>query len=73
MTYIYSVSIRWGSNTIPENERPICQYVFKTQAELDAYLQGVDDGNGWMDYEIIEDEEKSKPEPAPLSETPITP
>ena len=68
-----SVTIRWGSNAIQENERPVCLAEFNTQVELDAYLEGVDDASGWMDYEIMEDEEKDKPEPANLSDTPITP
>jgi len=52
-----SVKIRWGSNSIPEKERFVQTVEFQTQAELDAYLQGVDDMFGWADYNIIEDED----------------
>ena len=29
-------------------------YEFETQAELNAFLKGVDEGNGWLEYEIQE-------------------
>lgn len=54
---MFSVTIRWGSNSIPEKERYIQTIEFQTQAELDAYLQGVDDMDGWADYEVVEDED----------------
>ena len=27
-------------------------YEFETQAELNAFLKGVDEGNGWLEYEV---------------------
>jgi len=53
---MFSVTIEWGKYT-PKHERFITTVEFGTQAELDAYLQGVDDMDGWLDYTIIEDEE----------------
>lgn len=69
-----SVIIMWGSNSIPEKERFVQTVEFQTQEELDAYLQGVDDMDGWMDYTIIEDEENNIGLVADnLSNVPITP
>jgi len=55
---MFSVTIMWGSNSIPEEERFVCTAEFRTQAELDAYLQGIDDMDGWAGYTIIEDEDE---------------
>ncbi len=30
-------------------------YEFETQAELNAFLKGVDEGNGWLEYEVQDD------------------
>jgi len=72
-----SITIRWGSNLIEEKERPVCTAEFKTQAELVAYLEGVDDSSGWMDYEVVEEEDdlwdNEPPIAEDLSNTPITP
>ena len=27
-------------------------YEFETQTELNAFLKGVDEGNGWLEYEV---------------------
>ena len=48
----FTVRILWGST--PElDERQPEQYIFDSKEELSAYLQGVDDACGWMDYEIL--------------------
>lgn len=52
-----SVTIRWGSNSIEEKERSVTTADFKTQAEVDAYLAGIDDMDGWADYEVMEEED----------------
>ena len=41
--------------TREENPRP-WKYIFKTEAEQKAFLQGVDESSGWLDYEIVEGE-----------------
>lgn len=52
----HSVSILWGQN--PElDEREPQTYSFGTEAELDAFLEGVDAMDGWMDYQIVEEDE----------------
>lgn len=68
-----SVTIKWGK-FFPEEERPVTIAEFETQAELDAYMEGIDDMDGWMDYTIIEDEENNVgPVADTLSNVPITP
>lgn len=53
----FSVKIHWGSSgarlELPDN---IDEYEFETQAELDAFMYGIDEMDGWHGYEIIEDE-----------------
>ena len=45
------IKILWGMGELPE------EYSFKTQAEADAFLLGVDESNGWTCYEVEGDEE----------------
>jgi hypothetical protein len=47
----HNVKIIWGSDS--GNSKP-CSYSFNTEAELEAFLLGVDESNGWMDYEVLE-------------------
>ena len=44
--------LKWGE-TREENPRA-CEYIFKTEAEQKAFLQGVDESSGYLDYEIVE-------------------
>jgi len=53
----FKAKIRWGSDSSDDQEPSV--YSYATQAELDAFLEGVDAANGWLDYELIEEEEKS--------------
>jgi hypothetical protein len=48
-----TVRVLWGSDEIPQS------YSFNTQAEVDAFLFGVDESNGWLSYEVEEDIEVS--------------
>ena len=41
-------TISWGHNGDPET------YQFDTFAERDAFLWGIQEGCGWMDYEKLE-------------------
>lgn len=34
-------------------------YVFDTQAELDAFLFGCEEANGWMEYAVFETKEEA--------------
>jgi len=49
----HPLRIRFGR---PETGVPVDDLEFDTEAELVAYLRGVDDAQGWDDYEIFEDE-----------------
>lgn len=46
------VKILWGTffDEVPS------EYSFKTQAEVDAFLLGVDESNGWLCYEVEDNE-----------------
>lgn len=48
------IKILWGSAPEPDAE-PIT-YRFNTLAEANAFLKGVDEACGWMDYALVEDE-----------------
>ena len=46
---VSSVSVLWGSDP---DDVPVTYY-FDTQAEMEAFLHGVDEAFGWMDYAAI--------------------
>ena len=48
----WSVRILWGK--CPEEGDVPKDYHFRSQAELEAFLQGVDEANGWFDYRVID-------------------
>jgi len=47
-----SVTIAWGERNY-QNDNPITTFRFNTEKELDAFLQGVNEANGWLDYATI--------------------
>lgn len=57
----FCVTIRWGSESTQEDmyeqqgNEP-SEYCFATEAELNAFLLGVDEMDGWMGYTVVEDE-----------------
>jgi hypothetical protein len=48
-----NITILWGQCPEPHQE-PIT-YKFETQAELDAFCLGVNEMDGWLGYEEIEE------------------
>ena len=52
-----SVEILWGENPERDEQEPM-QYQFDTQAEIRAFCEGVEAGNGWLDYEILYTDEE---------------
>ena len=51
------VTIIWGTEAVkgvdePEENYTKKTYEFETQTELNAFLKGVDEGNGWLEYEV---------------------
>tara|TARA_R100001015_G_C4633328_1_gene198126 strand:- start:288 stop:455 length:168 start_codon:yes stop_codon:yes gene_type:complete len=51
MSNFIVVKILWGVDKNPS------KYSFKTQAEADAFMRGVEESNGWLDYEVEDEEE----------------
>jgi hypothetical protein len=59
---LFFVKIRWGSGqTREENPDTVSTYEFGTEAERDAFTLGVDEASGWLDYEVVEDDERRHP------------
>ena len=59
------VTIVWGTEAVRGIEKPIkgytkIKYKFNTERELDAFIKGVDEGNGWLEYEVIDELESLK-------------
>ncbi len=44
----HAVTIDWGSE---KQERK--KYTFATAAELDAFMKGVDEADGWLKYDVV--------------------
>lgn len=51
----FSIQILWGQ--APEKDAEPQNYTFNTKAELDAFLLGIAEGDGWMGYEVITEDE----------------
>ena len=49
----YWVKILWG-----EAEEYEDTYYFDTEKELNAFLDGVEEGNGWLSYDITNSNKK---------------
>jgi len=49
----FKVKIRWGVTSYGSDQTK--SYEFITEKEMDAFLQGVEEANGWLEYEILED------------------
>ena len=50
----FTVAIKWGRDTEP-GDKPI-HYNFATEAELDAFLWGVQEMDGWAGYTVIDND-----------------
>lgn len=59
---MFIARIKWGDpltrKEIYNEENLYDTYTFETKDELNAFLCGVDEAMGWLDYEIIEDEDE---------------
>lgn len=51
------VTIAWGQSPC---EDQIETYTFDTGKEAEAFLKGVEEGNGWLDYAVIGDDVKDE-------------
>lgn len=53
----YHLAILWGSEAgRDEHDTPV-HYDFDSLAEYMGFIQGIEEANGWLEYEIIEDSE----------------
>jgi hypothetical protein len=52
-TITHKVRIRWGSGSFGDSQEP-CEYEFSTIEELNAFLLGVDEASGCLDYHQID-------------------
>lgn len=52
--YPHFVEIKWGHG-LPDDEKPVEFYCFETVAELNAFMNGVVEAEGWMGYETLRD------------------
>jgi hypothetical protein len=51
----FNVTIAWGSEHHRETmEQEPITYSFNTQEELNAFMLGADESNGYMEYEVVE-------------------
>jgi len=48
------ITIHWGTDKEPQDKK---SYEFKTDEQLKYFMMGVDEANGWLEYEV-EDENK---------------
>lgn len=47
---VHWIKIKWGENPDPDDE-PV-RYQFNTKAELDAFMHGIEETQGWFGYDI---------------------
>lgn len=47
------ITILWGQ--CPQDGDKAVTYKFKTKGELDAFMLGVDEMDGWMGYDIVDE------------------
>jgi len=50
----YFVIIRFGSEGFASKDTEM-SYSFDTESEKDAFLYGIDEASGWLDYEVIKE------------------
>ena len=46
------ITIHWGTDKEPQNKK---SYEFKTDEQLKYFMMGVDEANGWLEYEVIDE------------------
>lgn len=51
----YKICILWGE--APEDKDKPTTYSFKTKAELDAFLLGISEMDGWQGYDIVSEDQ----------------
>lgn len=58
---MFTTYIVWGSDmTVQDNkDDAVMSYSFDTEAELDAFLKGVEESSGWTEYNNFDTEEEA--------------
>ncbi len=46
------ITIHWGTDKEPQD---IKSYTFETEEQLKYFMMGVDEANGWLEYEVIDE------------------
>lgn len=54
----HTVTLAFGGSEEAQDQTQQA-FAFDTKMELDAFMQGVEAASGWMDYEVIEDEQST--------------
>ena len=45
------ITIKWGTD-----KEKISSYKFDTEEQAKFFMQGVDESNGWLEYEVVEND-----------------
>lgn len=56
----FHITIQWGENPEAQHEQT---YKFRTNAEITAFREGIQESQGWFDYEITYTDEEYDDEP----------
>ena len=52
------ITIHWGTDKEPHDKK---SYTFETEEQLKYFMMGVDEANGWLEYEVIDDQKDREP------------
>tara|TARA_Y100000592_G_scaffold68663_1_gene106685 strand:+ start:93 stop:350 length:258 start_codon:yes stop_codon:yes gene_type:complete len=57
--YKPEVTIKWGTEVVKGIEKPeegytIKTYIFEDEKQKAFFMKGVEEANGWLEYEIVE-------------------
>ena len=57
--YKPEVTIKWGTEVVKGIEKPeqgytIKTYIFENETQKAFFMKGVDEANGWLEYEVVE-------------------
>ena len=47
------ITIHWGSDKEPQNKET---YTFENDEQLKYFMMGVDEADGWLEYEVLDDQ-----------------
>ena len=57
--YKPEVTIKWGTEVVKRIEKAeegytIKTYIFENETQKAFFMKGVDEANGWLEYEVVE-------------------